>query len=248
MYATVAWLALVGHTKAACVFTECDVYLEVSDVSLDETLLFDSQAVRACRPDVAVAYWALERKQGALVVRHLSLAVLVEIKRSPSREKVAMDDGLPYNEAGQREMLELLTAAQEQVTNQGALYMRTEAGLEQDSVALVAGAGRTLSYAIMTRTHDKLTADTWKLVGECAELQERKEEEALEITTTPAPTDLPRGTPKLTRPAPPPGEWSELQDVVGEEFALFLRSYLRKFEKMFKEKNPASFHRKLIPK
>lgn len=252
LYQSVAWEVLLGRTKASGVFTEVDIFLDTANLSADETSHLDSLAIRACRPDVAIGYYAvrLSRDRKSFKVLHLNLAVLIEIKRSPSRDLVALDDGLPYGKAGETELNRLAVKAQLQVSGQGALYLRTPAGMRQNTVLLVAVAGRSVSYTIMTRTNDVMLIDTWKLVSDCAELQVQEEEEGLMLTQQKEKRPK-RGATKSARPPPPKAwqfNWSDFLDGAGPEFRDVVRRYVDIFEREFRQKNPDSFCDLLMPR
>lgn len=253
-YETIARQALQDRTKAADVFTEFDIFLDTKGVSPDISSSLDPSAARACRPDLALAYYGIRKATGRHKVHlNLQIAVLFELKRSPPRTMVALDDGLPYNEAGQKAIDKLISKAQVQVASQGALYLRTPAARDQDELLLVAASGVNAAYTIMTRDNvaDTFRMETWRLVSDLADARAEDEDEALQ-TRFVAPQKARRkgNKPSMNRPSPSKAwlfDWKGLLDAAGPEFLDALNRYLDRFELKFKERYPDSFDASLMP-
>lgn len=250
VYESVARQALEHRTKAADVLTEFDIYLDTKKISKDITSSLDTTASRACRPDLAIAYYGLVMRSGKYYLTMLQLAVIIELKRAPPRDLVSLAEGLPYDTNGQRAINRLLKQAQSQVSCQGALWLRTPAGKRLSEILLIAGTGPNATWTIMTSTNDLIHMDTWKLVSDCADYQAQEEEEALQSLFVEPPRSRRKNTPTLNRPPPSQGwtfKFSALLNVASPEFLLALNNYLDNFERKFREQFPDSFSVGMMP-
>ncbi|KZV74345.1 hypothetical protein PENSPDRAFT_682129 [Peniophora sp. CONT] len=238
-YRTILEDAIKGRdSENAQVREEYDVFLQVTQqANVDVTIRLDRLTARSCRPDLVTGFYVLgEFEADGYPVKDFVVAVFVELKRAPSRREVSFRKGHPYSEQGVHAILRQLHKAQRQVENQASLYLQTRAGLTQDRVMLVAGAGRWMTFAVMYRRKAKRVAmDPWKLVQDLAD--EKIQDDLEDDMAWYGPGDLlPRGPrqrmPPPLHPMPSGGlQWSPIGKAHGSSLAGHLRDFLNDFER-----------------
>lgn len=136
---------------------ERDIYLSSRRAILaaegHTTADFDRYTVLACRPDVVIGFWQLVQDQNKKMVLEFVVAIIVELKKMPSRRLVNPRNGRPYSDAGARAILEQGQKAQRQGARQAALYLRTPAAKGQKYVWVVAVTGPDAAVSMMQSDH-----------------------------------------------------------------------------------------------
>lgn len=157
VFEAIARRAALRSSRIALVQAERDIYFSsLTDFfggTGNSTLDYDNYTILACRPDVVVGYWRLRPRPSGKAVKEFVVAIIIEMKRLPSRTLVNPRNGRPYGPAGVVALQRQVLQAQRQGSRQAAIYMRTPAAQMQQYVWVIAATGPDAAVARMTRKH-----------------------------------------------------------------------------------------------
>lgn len=204
-------------------------------VSPDHTLDWEAYTILACRPDLVLGYWSLQKNDQGVEVKVFVVVIIIELKRAASRSIVDASTGTPYNTSGAKAIRSHILEAQRQGARQASIYLRTRAARGQKYVWVLAGSGPLAALACAMRGSRSLRGKTeGELLAELsAERRRDDESEKVNIHLPDRPRRIARSQISIPEPHVDGGglKWRGTYDVRRSQFGGTLTYLMEEFRR-----------------